>query len=370
MRLRVMLITGSYPPMKCGVGEYTKKLAEALAALPEVSVSVLTDIRAREYSHESNVEVMPLIKAWRIREVFQFLSLLRRWKPDIVHIQYPTQGYYENRLLPWLIPLAAFLLLKKVVQTWHEFYGDPPDLKLLLKAIVPMQLVVVRPQYWEHLHPKLQKILRKEKITFIRNGSTIHQKTLSKPEQADERRKYIKQQKRLIVFFGFVYPHKGTELLFDIADPELDQIVIAGQFGDDAEYHKNIIERASTSTWTGKITFTGFLSPDDAATLMAVADAVILPFRTGGGEWNTSIHGAVLQGAFVLTTSQALNGFDEARNVYYAKIDDVLEMKAALNRYAGKRRGYDPAIDIDEWQQIAAEHYSLYKSIVLPNNHF
>ena len=40
--MKVLLVTGSFPPMKCGVGDYTACLAEALARKPNIEVAVLT----------------------------------------------------------------------------------------------------------------------------------------------------------------------------------------------------------------------------------------------------------------------------------------------------------------------------------------
>ena len=97
--------------------------------------------------------------------------------------------------------------------------------------------------------------------------------------------------------------------------------------------------------WDGKVTFTGFLSHREAAALLAVADAVILPFRAGGGEWNTTIHAAVLQGTFVLTTSSTERGYDETHNVYYAEPDNLTEMRSALDTYARRCAVGSPGVD-------------------------
>ena len=55
MNIRVLLITGSYPPMKCGVGSYSQRLAMALADYSGVKVTVLTDKRASEVIMRSGV---------------------------------------------------------------------------------------------------------------------------------------------------------------------------------------------------------------------------------------------------------------------------------------------------------------------------
>lgn len=359
--MRVLLVTGSFPPMKCGVGDYSYQLAEALAAVAEIHVGVLTSIAGGETKKTKKVEVFPVMKDWSLAEVFKAVRVSRDWSPDVVHIQYPTQGYGKG-WLPWVLPLVFFLMGTKVVQTWHEGYSRRNAPALFLKAIVPGGLVFVRPQYQDDLHPMLHWALWNKEQRFIANASAIPRANLSHSERDALKREYLKKQKRLIVFFGFVYPHKGVELLFDIADPSLDQIVIAGEFDITGQYKQEIMNEASVPAWSGKVTFAGFLPDADMAALLAVADAVILPFRTGGGAWNTSIHGAVLNGALVITTSLTQNGFDKKRNIYFARVDDVQEMKSALINYAGKRREYD--VDADEWEDIAEQHCLLYENVL------
>jgi glycosyltransferase involved in cell wall biosynthesis len=280
-----------------------------------------------------------------------------------VHIQYPTQGY-AGAMLPWFLPLIPYLSGKKVVQTWHEQCAGRDVLKLFFRFIVPGGLVVVRPRYCDGLGFFLRWALWNKLVTFIQNGSVIPRIELDYREKNRLRNRYLKGQKRLIVFFGFVHPNKGVEFLFDIADPTLDQIVIAGEIEAGSEYYQEIMRRSSAEPWSQKVTLTGFLPSDEVAKLLAVADAVILPFRLGGGVWNSSIHGAISQGALVITTSLSRNGYDEKYNVYYAKVDDLTDMKTALETYAGRRRGFAAEIDKDEWLQIAVEHWSLYRHLL------
>lgn len=360
-----MLITGSFPPMKCGVGDYSYELAKAIAADPEINVGVLTSVFGMREGYACGIEVFPIMNRWGFSEVMRAIKIIWHWSPDIVHIQYPTQGY-GNGILPWLLPLFSFLMRKKVVQTWHEGYSRRNAPKLFLKAIIPGGLVVVRPQFKENLHPALRWAFLNKKFVFIRNASAIPRANLNNEETLELRKYYLKNQKRLIVFFGFVHKNKGVELLFEISSPTTDKIVIAGEIPENESCHSEIVKRSSDKQWQEKVTVTGFLPSSEVAALLAIADAVILPFRVGGGEWNTSIHSAVLQGSFVITTSLTKSGYDEKLNVYYAKVDDVQEMKLALNTYAGKRRMHDIDIDIDkdEWRQIAKDHISFYENIL------
>ena len=231
------------------------------------------------------------------------------------------------------------------MQTWHERYSRRYVPKLLLKAVVPCGLVVVRPQYKEKLLPVLRWALRNKRFVFIRNASVFPKIALGEQEKDILRRQYLRTQKRLILFLGFVYPHKGVELLFEIADPALDQIVIAGKIMDeDGDYHKEIMRRALAGPWLGKVTITGFLPTADVAALLAVTDAVVLPFRDGGGEWNTSIHAAVLQGAFVITTSVMEKGYDVKKD-YKKAYDDWKKSDDYLQRYKAWERERDSIVN-------------------------
>ena len=361
--MKLLLITGSLPPMNCGVGDYTYRLALALAEDNSDRVAVLTSAAARGADGAGTIDIFPVIDRWALSEASKAAKVIRGWNPDIVHVQYPTQGY-GDRLLPDLLPAMSFLLGRKVVQTWHEGHGRRSPPTLFLKSFFPGGLVVVRPDYKEKLHPLLRWALWNKKYAFIPNASTMPKSELGQHEKHELRARFLKGQRRLMVFFGFVYPAKGVDLLFQVCDPATDAIVIAGETADSGDYLQAMERLASTPPWQGKVTIAGFLPSHDATRLMAAADAVILPFREGGGEWNTSLHAAVLQGSFVLTTSRNRNGYDPEHNVYYAKLNDVREMRAALGDHAGTRRERPGDTAGDEWRRIAARHRQLYEELL------
>lgn len=358
--MRVLLITGSFPPMRCGVGDYSQKLADALMVGGRLQVAVLTSDQVEGRNARSGIEIFPVMKKWRLTETHRVIRVIGFWKPDLIHIQYPTQGYGSG-MLPWILPLVAYFMRVKVVQTWHEIYGIRYALRVFLKSITPSQLIVVRPHYKELLQTMMRWTLWGKEPKYIRNASVIPRAEMSAEQKSEFRKKYLQEQKRLIVFFGFVYPSKGVEFLFDIADPETDRIIIAGVVDKNEGYGKDIETRAQAPKWLGKVEITGFLESEEIARLLVVADAVILPFRVGGGEWNTSLHSAIHNGTFVITTSASRNGYDKSSNVYYARIDDLNEMRKALNIYFGSKR--EPALSQETagWSEIADQHLRLYE---------
>ena len=115
---------------------------------------------------------------------------------------------------------------------------------------------------------------------------------------------------RLVAYFGFIHLAKRVELLFEVADPLQHHLVLVGELNSEDEYHKRILYLINRQPWIGKVTVTGFLPAEEAGRILAAADAVVLPFRDGGGIWNTSIHASLAQGTFVLTTSREQHGYD------------------------------------------------------------
>lgn len=71
--VKVLLITGSFPPDVCGTADYTARLCEALQA---------AGVEARVFCG----------KDWRLSRVPSLLREIEETKPDVIHMQYPTTG--------------------------------------------------------------------------------------------------------------------------------------------------------------------------------------------------------------------------------------------------------------------------------------
>ncbi|WP_422672426.1 hypothetical protein [Candidatus Methylopumilus planktonicus] len=209
-------------------------------------------------------------------------------------------------------------------------------------------------------------IVKEKKIFFIESASVIPESNLTELELKNIKNFYLRQQSRLIVFFGFVYPMKGVDLLFSIANPEIDKIVIIGNIDFDSDYTKLLFKFLNGSDWYGKSTITGHLSATKVSNLLRVADAVILPFRNGCGEWNSSLHAARLNNAFVISTSNSASGYNAVMNTYFAEIDNIQEMRTALDQYCKNPRKYSKykPNNSDQWRRIANQHESVYKEVL------
>lgn len=353
--MRILFITGSFPPMRCGVGDYTYCLATSLSRKIETSVLTMSS------ASESNIfTVLPIVNSWNLKSILHIIKIIIQWKPDIIHIQYPTQGYKGSRL-PCLLPIISYIFGKKVIQTWHEGYTLKNILWFLCVSVAPSTIIVLRKNYESYLPKIFNLIISKKKRAYIPLGSNIAIPILSEVEKKHFRSMYAPLHRRLIIFFGFVYEYKRVELLFDISNPETDEIIIAGEIESNSKYSiflKNII---TTSKWNNHVKITGFLPADQVGKLLLVADAIVLPFSNGAHESNTSINAAIKSGNFVLTTSQHHVGYQAEQNIYYAKINDTQEMKDALNSYYKVKR--TPNFN-DDWENISDKHILLYNSLL------
>jgi glycosyltransferase involved in cell wall biosynthesis len=363
--MRILLITGSFPPMMCGVGDYTSCLAEALAKQPQTTVGVLTSIDAGTAPRiVDSLTVFPIVRSWSLREALPVMKFIRQWRPDIVHMQIPTQGYGSGRL-PYILPGLVFSSCVKVVQTWHEYYTHQNiGAALLPNFLVPGGIITVRPYFKEHMPSFYRWLIGHKRFRFIPNASALPHVVLSPEEHRAVHDQYTSGTKSVVAYFGFIYPHKGVDMLFEIADPSRHHLVLIGAFHDDDSYHAELKKRIEQSPWSGNVSITGFLSSADAARTLAAADAVVLPFRGGGGMWNTSLHGAALQGTFIVTTSVERLGLDSEENIYYSRPGDVDDMRQALHRYLGRRNTESNIQRLATWETIAAEHRSLYENLV------
>ena len=358
---RVLLITGWFPPLKCGVGDYTSQLAAALARRKDTVVAVLTGAAARGAPSPPNVELLPLIKDWSVSDLAKVRAPLRNWHPDIVHMQFGSRGY-RRRLLPWLFPALLAATGSSVVQTWHEYSGDPLRiLRNLPNALTPGALIVVKPEYQKGMPSWYRRLIRNKNMRYVANGPAIPHVELDHDARTAIKRQFCGEAKRLVAFFGFANPRKGLDRLFDVVDPSECCLVLICDLDPSDAYQRKVLERMTSEPWAGNAHATGFLPAERVARLLSAADAVALPFPDGGGVWSTSAQAAMVQGTFVLVTSRERRGYDAAENVYYADPADVSEMRSALRARAGTRVIVNDTVR-SLWDSIADAHMQVYRS--------
>lgn len=354
--MRILNITGAYPPMQCGVGDYTARLVKELEKIPGVTSGVLTSVEAANSPCRPDA-FFPLISSWGFKALPTVIESFRHFRPDIVHLQYPAS--FGRVFMPNFLPLVCRAFGITVVQTWHEH----PIYSQIINALPKDALVVVEPDYPEAYRPPYRSIVRHKTCVHIQIGSNIPRASLAPGQRQRIRETYESQDKRLLVYFGFASDRKGLDLLFKVADPHSDRIVLICDLNRTDPYHASILSLSDSDLWRGKCFVTGYLADNDAASILDAADAAVFPFVDGSTPRNGSILAARLQRTFVVSTHKTLRGYNSPDHTFYTAPGDVAAIRQALDCYAGKRFNGVPSVT--GWSEIAARHCELYEEMLL-----
>ncbi len=353
--MKILFITGAYPPMKCGVGDYTAILVSSLEKLSGVIPGVFTSVGAEECKSPPK-NFYPVATGWNLRQANSKLRVaIETFRPDIIHLQYPAT--YGRVLFPNFIPLLYNRRIP-VVQTWHE----PPIYTQLINAIPSDTVVVVDPQFPLKYRPIYWSAVRHKSFTYIPVGSSIQKAEVSSLDRITTRIRFRSETSRLVVCFGFARPYKGFEILFETLDPDKNRLVLVCDLDPCDSYHRLLLTLAKSPKWQGKCFVPGFLQPEELSLVLAVADAVVLPFVDGTTPRNTTVLAARIQGTLVVTTHAHFRGYNPSEHTFYVAPGDVEGIREALDSYAGKR--FDGESDVVSWDEIALRHRDLYQSIL------
>src|SRR5215207_5610532 len=111
--MRIGLITGEYPPMRGGVGDFTALLAQALQTHGH-TIEVFSTPPAQSQHGET---VHTTIRRWDFRS----LPTVQRWAKanwlDVLNLQYQTAAY---RMSPWIHVLPRWVKAAPIVTTFHD----------------------------------------------------------------------------------------------------------------------------------------------------------------------------------------------------------------------------------------------------------
>jgi glycosyltransferase involved in cell wall biosynthesis len=268
--MRVAFVSPSFPPDLCGVGSYTARLSAALSE-GGVETSVLTSI---------NTDFHPL-------KIASIYARLKKDRPDILHLQFPTQNKLSSIEALLLFRTAKSLGIKTVI-TIHEhepFYSKPSQLRNKLLAKSADRVVVNNLQSHSLLETKAFKSI------VIHNGPTI--------ENADGPSN--RSDETVLTFFGFIAPHKRTlETLSAIKDLDFSDSVsvcIIGSFNPLDSYHilvKDLL--GPKDKWLSD------LSDTEVANEIKKSTLAILPFEHGVSEKNSTVISMLHLGVPVITS--------------------------------------------------------------------
>ena len=301
--VRIVIFNPSYPPVACGVGDYTRGLARALTGAGH-DVTVVTGANSTAAT-EGPPQVLPLLAHWGVTAFVRSRSRFAKPRPDLVVSGFPAAVEGRRPWLIYLLPAVAKALLGRPRATFivHEFVRTGELQQRLLGASVRAadRIVAVTEAERDAIVARYPSVAGR---TVVRhNAPSISVAADDLAADAAMRADLAPRARPVIAFFGFIWSEaKGFDDLLE-ALAHTDAVLVATGSLDPANpYHAHVgaeIERLGLGE---RVRWLGFLENEAVGRVLRVADAVVLPFRGGAESGYTSLLAALINGAAVVTT--------------------------------------------------------------------
>ena len=320
--MRVLFITGEYPPMQGGVGDYTWKLGSALAA-QGIDVHVLTSEDASPaHLLPAGVEnVYPVVHRWGWGTARQVNIVVANAAPDIVHIQYQSAAFDLHPAIN-VLPRSLRGGPARVVVTFHDLrtpYLFPKAGPLRWRAVLELArgsdaAIVTNAEDRLRLsaYPELTPRLHEVPI-----GANVLPDLSGSYDRAAQRARYgVGPDDLLLCYFGFLNASKGGEELMEATARLVDGglpahlLMIGGNVGasdpTNAAYLDHVRQRIAELGLQQHVHWTGFVVADEVSAAFAASDVAVLPYRDGASFRRGSLMAALAHGMPIVSTTPAL----------------------------------------------------------------
>jgi glycosyltransferase involved in cell wall biosynthesis len=383
--MRILLVTGEFPPMQGGVGDYTRQVAEGLAE-QGCSVQVLTSVRGGPVE---GLDVVPQVDRWDWGCWRLLYRAIARYRPEVVHIQYQAAAYGLHPAIN-LFPRRLRLVRDRpgTVVTFHDLkvpYLFPKAGPLRRWVVTELArssdaAITTNRDDFEELGRRLPAA-----PGLIPIGSNIQPRLPEGYDRDAWRARYgAAPGDLLLCFFGFINDRKGVDTLLHavrllaeedgVANPRL--LMIGGQTGTsdptNVAYLAQIQQLIARLGLRERIQWTGYVEAEEVSAAFASADLCVLPFRDGVSFLHGTLHAALVHGMPIVTTRPrlALPELIHGENVFLVPPQDppsLAEAIRSLARAPALRRALgEGALALSagfRWDRIAARTLSLYRRL-------
>lgn len=400
--MRILMITGEYPAMQGGVGDYTRQLSQALGAR-RVDVHVLTDVNAggdhlRVPAAAFEPTVHPIIDdgGWELWT--RTLALCQQLRPDAVHIQYQSAAYGLHpavNYLPWRLRLMSGR--PRVATTFHDLrfpYLFPKAGPLRWRTVLHLArgsdaCVITNPVDWI----RLTRAGLESRLAPIPIGSNIRCQPPADYDRPRQRARWgADADTWLLAYFGFLNAGKGGETLIRCLAELLQAgrparlLMVGGQVGASDPTNRAYLERVerliAELNVGAYVQWTGFISNEEVSANLLAADCAVLPYREGASLRHGSLMAALAHGLPIVSTRpadevrEAAGLFPMLHNGKSALLvapDDPVALAEAVTRVMSdhelRTRLAQAARDLAReftWDTIAERHIEMYQRLGIP----
>ncbi len=396
--MKVCLISGEFPPMQGGVGDFTNELGKALAELG-VEVSVITSVKGLGTRDKGSglplvtghLSLFPIIEKWDWGSWRRIIELLNETRSDIVNIQYQTAAYDMHPAIN-LLPLRLASRSSKdhplTVVTFH-------DLKVpyLFPKAGPLRwwvnLALAR---WSDavIATNAEDFARLSDYSSIRSLSLIPiGSNISPAPPADYDREAwrarwgVGPDDILLSYFGFLNKSKGAETLIRAlarlmqSTSNLQLMMVGGKVGSsdptNLAYLKRVEGLIAELGLTDSVFWTGYTPQAEVSANLLASDICVLPYRDGASFRRGSFMAALAHGLPTVSTRPRADVPElvHGENILLVPPDAPVALAEAIARLASnaelRRRLGEGAARLAQsftWEKIAEKTGALYERVL------
>jgi glycosyltransferase involved in cell wall biosynthesis len=373
------MVTGDFPPDLTGVGDYTQRLIEALAALG-VPVHVLTGRITGTGEARVPGPALATTDGWGAGAVKETLRALDRCGArPVVHFQYPGLAYGRHpavNVLPALIKLLR--PRARVVVTMHEFRVTHRRwrLRALPMLLVADGIVLVDPL--DRLMVTRWTRRPEWRIRCIPIGSNLVPTPATPADIAAWRSDVgLPGAEPIAIFFGGVYEHKG---ILDLISAVRDlrgaglpaRLLLVGAPDPRAGFEATVERNLADGVREGWARWVRGAPAELASRCLQASDVAALPFRSGAMANRGSLLAALAHGLPTITTRTRATPPEFGASTGMLLLDGggAAELRSALgdvlsseSQRATLRAGALSYARGFSWDTIARRTLDLYQSL-------
>jgi len=396
--MRVCLVTGEFPPMHGGVGDFTKELGRALAEMG-IEVSVITSARATTQDagnvHRASCTVHPVIEKWDWGSWRCIIGLLGEIRPDIVNIQYQAAAYGMHpaiNLLPLRLRMSRhpFIRFAHPLTTFHDLrvpYLFPKAGRVRWWAILALArwsdaAIVTNAEDWATLssYPFIRS------LSIVPIGSNISANPPAGFHRGKWRKRWdVSDDETLLSYFGFLSESKGGEALIRALHRLVQDghkvrlLMVGGQVGSSDPTNvlylqrlKRLIEELDLRD---RVLWTGYTPQAEVSANLLASDICVLPYRDGASFRRGSFMAALAHGLPIVSTQPKveLPELEDGRNIALvppdapdALADRIGELAASPEFRRQLGEGAKALAETFSWGSIAERTLKVYEEVLSP----
>jgi glycosyltransferase involved in cell wall biosynthesis len=333
---KVLMVSGSWPPQACGVGDYTERLCRELEEGGVDVVRFVDDGLSRPFS------------AGTVRRANEADC-------DVVHVQYPTAGYGRS-LTPSVLPLSV--RDKPVIVTLHEYSVFRWYRRAWFSSYA--RYCAARIFTTDEERGLFQRRFPR------RSGSDLTIEIASNVPAAVNAARSANR----VSYFGLFVPNKGIETFLELcevagaASSDLAFDLIGAVSEQHRRYAEAILRRASAA----KVDVAIGLSNDAVARRLAASSFAYLPFPDGATAKRGTLAAAIVNKLIVLTRHSDLTpGWIRSATLDAPRAEDAFDLLMVLRTDGRRREAAEAqsalAVPRFRWDTIAERHADLYRTL-------